>query len=243
MDKIYSRRRIKLPKFIFFRKKLKEENRVNKKIIKTIKVLIIITIAAITCTKCIGRIEPTINELCLKEARSIATQISNKEATEVMKKYEYDDLSTVIKDNNGNVTMVKSNIIPINKIISDVATEIQTEMDKLRKEEIGISLGSFTGNKLLSGRGPSVKFRITEKGDVITDYKSEFTQAGVNQTLHRIYLQVECNMSILTPYNIIEEKITNQVIIAENIIVGTTPETYYNFDNLMSNDPVLESMQ
>ena len=232
-----------MPKLIFYGKKFNKDDKTNIKIRKTIKVLIIILIATVTFVKCIGRIEPTINELCIKEARSIATKISNNEATEVMKKYEYDDLSTIIKDANGNVTMVKSNIIPINKIISDVAIEIQTEMDKLGREEVGISLGSFTGNKLLSGRGPSIKFRITEKGDVITDYKSEFIQAGINQTLHRIYLQVECNVSILTPYNIIEEKIINQVIIAENIIVGTTPDTYYNFDNLTSNDAVLESMQ
>lgn len=228
---------------MFYRNDFSKDNKIYIKIKKTIKVLIILFIAILTVVKGIERIEPTFNTLCIKKARSIATQISNNKATEVMKKYEYDDLATIIKDENGNVTMVKSNIIPINKIISDVAIEIQSEMDKLGREEIGISLGSFTGNKLLSGRGPAVKLRITEKGDVITDYKSEFTQAGINQTLHRIYLEVECNVSILTPFNILEEKIVNQVILAENVIVGTTPETYYNFDNLTSNEPVLESMQ
>jgi len=220
-----------------------KDNKINAKLRKTIKTLLILLIAVITMIKCIESIEPNFNTICIKEARSIATQISNNEATEVMKKYEYDDLATIIKNESGNVEMVKSNIIPINKIVSDVAVEIQSEMDKLGGEEIGIRLGSFTGNKLLSGRGPYVKFRITEKGDVITDYRSEFTQAGINQTLHRIYLEIKCNISILTPFNIIEEQIVNQVIIAENIIVGTTPDTYYNFDNLTNSDSVIESME
>lgn len=243
MDKIYSRKRIRIPRFILYKRKFEKDNKNNLKIKKTVEILFIVLIAVITMIKSIQSIEPTFNTICIKEARSVATQISNNKATEVMKKYEYDDLATIIKDKNGNVTMVKSNIISINKIISDIAIEIQTEMDKLGGKDIGIKLGTFTGNKLLSGRGPYVKLRITEKGDVLTDYKSEFIQAGINQTLHRIYLEVKCNVIILTPFNIIEEEIVNQVILAENIIVGTTPSTYYNFDNLTNSEAVLESME
>lgn len=240
MDKIYSRKRIRLPQFALNKKEFKQN---NPKIRKTIEILFIVLIAVITMIKSIQLIEPPFNTICTEKARSIATQISNTKATEVMKKYEYDDLVTIIKDESGNVTMVKANIIPINKIISDVAVEIQTELDKLGGQDVGIKLGTFTGNKFLSGRGPYVKLKITEKGDVLTDYKSEFTQAGINQTLHRIYLEVKCNICILTPFNLIEEQITNQVILAENVIVGTTPSTYYNFDNLTNSEPVLESME
>ena len=60
--------------------------------------------------------------------------------------------------------------------------------------------------------------------------KSEFTAQGINQTLHRVYLQVVCEVSVLTPYNNITEKIINQVLIAENVIVGEIPNTYYNIE-------------
>ena len=76
-------------------------------------------------------------------------------------------------------------------------------------------------------------------GNLDTDLKSEFTEAGINQTLHKIYLQVICEVIILTPFDTIEEKITNQVLLAEAVIVGPTPDTYYNFEGLTA-DHVME---
>lgn len=95
--------------------------------------------------------------------------------------------------------------------------------------------GSFTGFKLLSGKGPGVPIRISSIGNVETDLRSEFTSQGINQTLHRVYLQIECQVSILTPYDDITEKIKNQVLIAENVIVGKIPNTYYNIEGIDEN--------
>ena len=99
-----------------------------------------------------------------------------------------------------------------------------------------MSFGSFTGINLLSGRGPGIKIRISSIGNVETDLRSEFTAQGINQTLHRIYLQVKCQVSILTPFEDITRDITNQVLIMENVIVGTIPDTYYNIEGINSND-------
>lgn len=85
---------------------------------------------------------------------------------------------------------------------------------------------------MLAGRGPGIPIKISTIGNVITDLRSEFTAQGINQTLHRVYLQVECEVSILTPYKSISEKITNQVLIAENVIVGKIPSTYYNLNGV-----------
>ena len=98
--------------------------------------------------------------------------------------------------------------------------------------------GSFTGFSLLSGKGPGVPIRISTIGNVETDLRSEFSAQGINQTLHRVYLQVICEVSILTPYNSITEKITNQVLIAENVIVGKIPSTYYNLNGLDNNSAI-----
>ena len=106
------------------------------------------------------------------------------------------------------------------------------EEEKMQK----LRFGSFTGFKLLAGKGPGVPIRISSVGNVETDLKSEFSAQGINQTLHRVYLQVVCEISILTPYNSITEKITNQVLIAENVIVGKIPNTYYNLEGMESNN-------
>lgn len=69
-------------------------------------------------------------------------------------------------------------------------------------------------------------------GNVETDLVSQFSQSGINQTLHRIYLNVNCTVTILTPFDTIEQSITNQVLIAEAVIVGEVPSTYYNLNGV-----------
>ena len=78
-------------------------------------------------------------------------------------------------------------------------------------------------------------------GSVETDLKSEFKEAGINQTLHRIYLEVRCNVNILTPYDVINETIVNQVLLIEGLIVGNIPDAYYNLEGLNS-DQMMEMM-
>ena len=181
-------------------------------------------------------ISPIFEALCEDKAKSIATIISNNEATNVMKDHTYDELFTIEKDNDGNITMIKSNVIQINEIISDVAVKIQNSINERGKENIKITIGSFTGSKLLSGSGPGIPIKISSIGNVETDLRSEFSAQGINQTLHRVYLQVDCEVSILTPYNTISEKVSNQVLLIENVIVGKIPNTYYNLDGIDSSN-------
>ena len=76
-----------------------------------------------------------------------------------------------------------------------------------------------------------------------TDLKSEFTAQGINQTLHRVYLEVKCRVNILTPFQDIEKEITNQVLLVENVIVGRIPETYYNLEGLNIKSDAMEIIE
>lgn len=80
--------------------------------------------------------------------------------------------------------------------------------------------------------GPDITIKMMTDGNVLTDLKSEFKEAGINQTLHRVYLEVVCNVTILTPYDTITETITNQVLLIEGVIVGNIPDAYYNLEGL-----------
>ncbi len=81
--------------------------------------------------------------MCERKAKSIATIVSNEQATNVMKEHSYDELFTLEKDNNNNITMVKSNVIAINEIISDVAVKIQEDIDNRGRENIEIAIRKF----------------------------------------------------------------------------------------------------
>lgn len=71
----------------------------------------------------------------------------------------------------------------------------------------------------MSGLGPDIPVKLSMSGTVITKVRSEFESAGINQTIHRLYLDVTCNVSVLTPYDVIEDSISNEIVLIENVIV------------------------
>ena len=124
--------------------------------------------------------------------------------------------------------MITANIFTINEITSNVAINIQKSLDNYDDTTIKLSLGSFTGSKLLSSIGPNIKIGLSSAGKVNTDVRSEFVSQGINQTIHRVYLQIDCKVSILTPYESIDTDVSSQVLLVENVIIGEIPENYFN---------------
>ena len=103
-------------------------------------------------------------------------------------------------------------------------------MNNYEDTEVKISLGSFTGSKLFSSIGPNVNIGLSSVGKVNTDLRSEFISQGMNQTIHRVYLQIDCDVDILTPYESIATNVSNQVLLVENVIIGEIPENYFNIE-------------
>lgn len=139
MHKIYSRPRIRIPKIFF---KAGNEIR-SKKVRKMLKILLVIVIAFSTVKLILDSVLPIFDTLCENEAKSIATIVSNEQATNVMREHTYDELFTIEKDSEGNINMIKSNVIPINEIISDVANNIQIELNNKGRQNIEIALRKF----------------------------------------------------------------------------------------------------
>ncbi len=138
MHKIYSRPRIRIPKVLINGEGI--NNHKNKKITK---IIIILIIAFSTVKIVLDAVYPIFDTLCEAKAKSIATIVSNEQATNVMKEHSYDELFTLEKDNNNNITMVKSNVLAINEIISDVAVKIQEDIDNRGRENIEIAIRQF----------------------------------------------------------------------------------------------------
>ena len=235
MDYIYSRKRIKFPKIVIYKENKRKINKLNIILIFFI-ILVIINLLVIKA------ISPVFNKLCEDKAKGVAILICNTNTSECIKQYNYSDFIIIHMDDDKNIRMLEANMKNINLVISDITEKIQKEINNSQNEELYISSGSFTGVSLLSGRGPKIPIKISTIGNVNTELKSEFFSKGVNQTIHRLYLKINCEISVLTPFNTINEEINNQFIIAENIIVGNLPQTYYDLEGLSEND-AMEIMQ
>lgn len=250
-DKIYSRKRFILkPRFNILSyqssggskpNKFNNFNNKHKSRIKNkiLKVFIIIIIFSIVIKMILNYVDPTFEAMCENKLKSIATIITNQQSTIIMNKYQYEELYTIEKDENGDIIVIKSNVVPINNLISDLTENIQHEFEKIEKAKIDIPVGSMSGSYWFSGIGPDIPIKVVMLGNLDTEIKSEFIAKGINQTLHRVYVNFYCNMKVATPIKNYEKSITNQVIIAEHVIVGKIPETYYNLEGMDSPDDTL----
>lgn len=228
MDKIYSRKRIKLPKEISY-----YSGKKNRKV----KLIAVILIALVTCYSIIQAIEPIFEKLSIEKTRTIATIIMNRKTTEVLAKYSYKELVWIIEDEEGN-NILRTDVVTINKIASDIAIEVESELQKAKDDKIEIAIGALTGSKYLVGTGPKIQLKIVPSGNINTEIKTEFESKGINQTIYRIYLELCCDIKVLTPYDNLEYKIENQVLLVETVIVGKIPQTYYNLEGLTEDDGI-----
>jgi len=149
----------------------------NKKLKKLYYFLIIWMVVVITVISAIKLITPPFEKLCIEETERIGTLILNDISTKVLQNVDYNDLVVVSKDANDKITMVKSNVILINILASDIAYKVQEELDKLGKKEIPIALGVLTGIKFFGATGPSINIQVKPVGTVETNFRSEFVAA------------------------------------------------------------------
>lgn len=137
-EKIFSRSRIKIPNIKL--DKLKN----NKNFRKVITIIAVLSIAIIVLRIAINAVIPIINEQCITMAKSIATKVSNEQATRVMGDYDYEDFCEVIKDDENNIKMININMITINKIISDIPILMQEELEKEENNTFKLKLRKFS---------------------------------------------------------------------------------------------------
>lgn len=233
MDKIYSRPNL----FRFINTKTGGNNpriKYHKKMIITM--FVVIVIACFTARTIIIAITPVIERECRVIARSTASKYSNEACNKAMQNLTYEDLCTIDKDEEGKVRLIKMNSIEVNKLNSQIALEVQDRLNNTKSSKFYIKLGTFTGSKILCGRGPDIEIRMSTIGEVTTEIKSEFESAGVNQVLHKIKININCNVSLLTPFKDVDERITAQVLLSEALITGDIPESYYDLDGMTEGD-------
>ena len=102
-------------------------------------------------------------------------------------------------------------------------------------------MGTVSGISILKNVGPNIGIRLETGGNVKATINTEFVSSGINQTLHRIYIDVNTNVKVVTPIAVYSKLIESRVLLGEAIIVGDIPETYYNLDGV-NQDTALEVM-
>lgn len=143
---------------------------------------------------------------------------------------QYDELIHFEKDSEGRITALQTNMAQFNLLQAQIVSDVLARMSEVSTTELAIPIGTLSGAALLAGRGPSIRIRMQFVGSSTARFDNEFTEAGINQTKHRIMLTVDVSVSILLPGVKAYTKVSNTFSVAETIIVGTVPDSYVHFN-------------
>ena len=176
-------------------------------------------------------LEPTIIAISEARANLIATEAINKAIYEkVLDDIDYNDLIYIHKDTQQRITMMQANSIKISRLVAQANLEIKDTLKKLNGEVFQIPLGQTLGSQLLANYGPRINVKIVPVGAVNIKIIDDFQQAGINQVRHILYINVETNVKIVVPLVTKSVAVQTQIPIAETIIVGQVPNTYFGMD-------------
>ena len=138
----------------------------------------------------------------------------------------YDRIVFFEKDLNGRITALKTNMSEVNRLKTDILNIINDEILALDASDIGIPLGSLFLPEILSGKGPAIPVHILSIRNSDATFVSHFSQAGINQTLHRMNMEVSIDIAVLVLGETNGFTMTSEVVVAETVIVGDVPQTF-----------------
>lgn len=175
-----------------------------------------------------GQLRPLIRTMAATQARIIFNNAVNEAVLEQLEGSgaQYGDLVNIEKDSSGKVLAITSNVVRMNELKAAVSLKVQEKLVNNQENEFNIPIGTLLGSELLHGRGPRIPLKISLSAGVVTDFESNFTSAGVNQTRHQIYMKVTATVFVLIPGYDTSTQAETSVPVAETVIVGDVPNVY-----------------
>ena len=140
---------------------------------------------------------------------------------------QYDRIVYFEKDLNGRITALKTNMSEVNRLKTNTLNLINDEILALDASNLGIPLGSLFLPEFLSGRGPQIPVQVISIRNSDAYFESNFTQAGINQTLHQLSMSVGVDVAVLVLGKTASFTVVSEVVVAETIIVGDVPDTFF----------------
>ncbi len=179
------------------------------------------------------KIFPIIERLAMSESRNFATVIINEAVRDVMLSEEVGEgeLVHIERDKEGNVVSLTTDAYRVNLIKSYVSLEIEKRLES-ENTVLYVPLGNITGFKMLSGKGPRIKVNLTPVKSVTTDIVSAFLESGINQTWHRVLLQVEADTGLMVLSRFFDCRVSDTVVISDSVIVGKVPDAYTDINKI-----------
>ena len=174
------------------------------------------------------RYRDVIEELAQTQVKNATSDLTNDAIAKQIAEgnIAYDRIVFFEKNLDGRITALKTNMSEVNRLKTDILRIINDEILELDSSDIGVPLGSLFLPELFSGKGPAIPVHILSIRNSDTAFVSHFSEAGINQTLHRVNMEVSIDVAVLVLGKTSSFTMASEVMVAETVIVGDVPDTY-----------------
>ena len=175
-----------------------------------------------------SKLYPVVESLAETQVKNVTSDLINDAIDEQIAKgdIQYDRIVYFEKDLNGRITALKTNMGEVNHLKTQTLNIINDEILALDASDIGLPMGSLILPELFSGKGPAIPVRILSIRNSDASFNSGFSEAGINQTLHQLSMDVSVDVTVLVLGSTVSFTVNSQVVVAETIIVGDVPNTF-----------------
>ena len=176
------------------------------------------------------RLWPVVQELAKTQVTNTTSDLINDAISRQIAEgnIQYDRIVFFEKDLDGRITALKTNMSEVNRLKTDILNLINDEILAQSTEELAVPLGSLFLPEFLSGKGPRIPVRLLSIRNSDAEFHSDFSEAGINQTLQHLILDVKVDVTILVLGQTQSFPVASQVVVAETVIVGDVPNTFLN---------------
>lgn len=198
--------------------------------------LITLAVALIVAASIIALLEnklrPVVAEIAAAQAQNTMTAVVERAVTADLaaRNVSYGDFVTIQRDGGGAITALTTDMANMNLLRAELTAAILEALYEVDVSDIQVPLGSLFDLEPLWAKGPALTAKAMTVGTVRAEFDSQLTSAGVNQTLHRIWLEVDVPMTLLLPGGEVETELHTRLRVAETVIVGQVPDTYLQLD-------------
>lgn len=206
----------------------KKRSKLRKRLIKYLIFLLIISVGFFVLFEFKAR--DLVYNTVDNELEIIAQNAMDNAVLEVLSEYvtDYNDLVIAESSDNSKITSLRTDSKKINMLKAEISNAITENIRQGKRVSVAVPVGAFTGLVLLSSLGPEMPVKMRMDGSCTTDIRSEFTSAGINQTVHHIYLYVEADVSLTCPIIAHETTVITKYELCQTVIVGSTPNMFAN---------------
>lgn len=186
-----------------------------------------------------GWVHPGVSKAMQQQAKMLMSQKLAALTLEILEEMDadYSDFSEITRDDSGAVIAIETNTVRVGIFKNRLEQRVTQWFSSADVASYRIRLGTLLGQEYLTGRGPNITFRIQPLGVLTSDIASQFRSAGINQTLHQIFLNITLEVETAVPLFRSHETLKTNLLLAETVIVGKVPEYYTNITGLSGEIP------